>query len=383
MSFDLPQIPHPMLQGVVNETPYPHLAFDKMGKMRLFYDVIICKATFNIAQGKLKPLSEQLWFNMADRFWDETSAEISSLSVAGDILLYKPGTDVIVTGSAKPHDLKPRKEWNAGIRVTRGEQKLLEHGMRLLGPRAWFHSAVGGWKLSDSVATDAVALRHELSYGGNYPNDASKLQGDKTIATDELTVYEANPSGCGHWNAKQLNKTIMYPGPQIELLNQPAGDLMEPYPLASPSPVARFWESRAQYAGTHDEAWEIQAERSAFPDFPVDFDYRYYQCAHPNLIHPEHLHGDEKIYLIGLLAGPAQTVACELPGITIQAELVATNGATEVKNMSLDTIHADLDANTISLTWRLALDQRECIQYITLTEAKLSDERRNKKRIMT
>jgi hypothetical protein len=366
MSFGFPPIPDPQLKSVHNDTPFAHMFFDKMGKGRLFYDVVVCKATFEIAQGKLKPVPRHPPIELADRYWDEDRAETSSLRIAGDVLLHKPGTDVTVTGFAKPHDLKPRKEWNAGIRVTRGEEKLLEHGMRLLGPRAWFHSAIGGWKLSDPVPTAAVALRHELSYGGNYPNDASKLQGDKTIATDELTVFEANPSGCGHWNVKQLNKTIMYPGPQIEVLNQPVGNLMVPYPLASPSPVARFWESRTQYAGTYDDAWHMQFQRSAIPDFPVDFDYRYYQCAHPNLIHPEHLHGDEKIYLIGLLAGPAQTVACELPGIQMQAELIAADGSSQDRAMSLDTIHVDLDANTISLTWRLTLDQRECIEHVGL-----------------
>ena len=75
----LPPIPVPQLQVVENTTPYLHLAFDKMGKGRLFYDVVVCKATFTLAPGKLQPAEQALPIELADRYWNEEAAQTSSV----------------------------------------------------------------------------------------------------------------------------------------------------------------------------------------------------------------------------------------------------------------------------------------------------------------
>ena len=106
----LPPIPDPVLHTVENDTPFPHLAFDKMGKGRLFYDVIVCKATFTLAAGRLQPAEDAQPIALADRYWDEEHAETSSLKIAGDVVLTKPGADLLITGTARPFDGKPRKE---------------------------------------------------------------------------------------------------------------------------------------------------------------------------------------------------------------------------------------------------------------------------------
>ena len=73
--------------------------------------------------------------------------------------------------------------------------------------------------------------------------------------------------------------------------------------------VARPWTSRLKYAGTYDDAWlhatreDVAAGRPA--DYARDFDPRFFQCAHPGLILPDYLEGDEEIVLTGLMPGAA------------------------------------------------------------------------------
>ena len=361
----LPPIPDPVLQGVENDTGFAHLSFDKMGKGRLFYDVVVCKATFTLAPGLLQIAESAHPIALADRYWDEAHAETSSLKIAGDVVLTKPGADLLITGSAHPYDGRPRREWLAGVRLSRDGQPVVEHRMRLLGPRAWRHRLLRGWQLSRSLPTDAVELRHELAYGGHYPARSPKA------GEPSETVYAANPSGCGYWDKKRLDKGCPHPAAQIETLAHPIKTMNADYPLAAPSPVARFWADRTRYGGTYDEAWLAQYHASPMPDFPADFDNRFFQCAHPNLITDKPLHGDETLVLAYLVPGKDEGLVCRLPGIGVQAQMIAADGRGGERALALDTLHVDLDAKTVALTWRLTLDQRAGIEQVRLVRTAL------------
>lgn len=354
-------IPEPQLSQLENDTPYQSFAFDKMGKGRLFYDVVVCKATFALAPGELQEADEPEAIALADDYWDEENAEFSSLKVAGDVLLTKPGADVLVTGTARSLHGRPSTEWLAGLRLSQGQAILAEHSMMLHGPRAWQHRALLGWRLSSSQATDSVALRHELAYGGWHL--ASKPKADEPLQK----VFTRNPAGCGYWDPEQLDKALQHPAPQIVVAELALPKMGGDYPLAAPGPVARFWSDRTQYGGTYDEAWLEQYQRSPIPDYPSDFDPRFFQCAHPNLIVPRPLRGDEHLALVGLLP-EREVLRCTLPGIGIRAELIAADGRGGERALQLDTLHINLDKQTIALTWRLTLDQRASIEQVRLTK---------------
>ena len=358
----LPPIPVPQLQVVENTTPYLHLAFDKMGKGRLFYDVVVCKATFTLAPGKLQPAEQALPIELADRYWNEEAAQTSSVKVAGDVVLTKPGTDILITGTAHTFDGQPRERWWAGVCVAKGKQVIVEHQMHLHGPRAWQHRSLLGWTLSRPEPTISVALRHELAYGGYHRNPQPKEQ-DKLLNT-----FAANPAGCGYWDPKQLDKSVPYLAPQIDTPEAPISKMGVDYPLAAPAPLARFWADRTRYGGTYDDAWQQQFHASAIPDFPHDFDNRFFQCAHPKLIAANHLQGDECIYLAGMVPGHSDVLMCELPAIRLHADMTAADGRTGRRSLALDTVHIDLVAGAVALTWRLTLDQRTCIEHVRLVQ---------------
>lgn len=356
-------VPDPILTEVDNQTPFQHLSFDKMGPGRLFYDVVVVRGSFDLCPNRVSLAREQTLPVLADAWWDEQNAELSSLKEVGDVLLYKPGTDVFVTGTARTAPQQPATDWRAGVMVMRGEAILLSHILALHGSRFWQHTRLKGWHLSPATPADTVPLRYELAFGGAYMKRAKG-----NVLT--LETYKPNPSGTGFFDAATLNTDARYPGPQIEDPKKPIGRINESYPLAGFGPVARFWSDRTRYAGTYDAAWKEQFEFSKrnqlAPDFPPDFDLRFYQCAHPSLICPTFLNGNERIGLGGLLP-EATSFVTHLPGIRLQAHiLAATAPPSQTMPLNLDTVHIDLDALKIHLSWRLRLNPEYGVRAIAI-----------------
>src|SRR3954467_11120150 len=120
-----PPIPEPRLQSVSNRTPLELFQCDKMGVGRRFFDTVVLKGTFALAPATLEPTEEQQPIALADEPWDPDNAERSSLKHAGEVLLTKPSTDVIVTGTARAPGGEPRKEWDCAVEVRRGGETKL------------------------------------------------------------------------------------------------------------------------------------------------------------------------------------------------------------------------------------------------------------------
>ncbi|HEY5798653.1 MAG TPA: DUF2169 domain-containing protein [Burkholderiaceae bacterium] len=283
----LPAVPQPQLQEVVNETGFPALAFDKMGKGRLFYDVVLCKATFRLADGTLG-LDEQQALCLADQYWDPAAAQRSSLRVANDAVLYKPGTDVLVTGSARTPARVPRARWDGGVVIARGDKMLAQHGLHFSGPRHWQYRWTRGWKLSAAEPVLEVAMRHENAWGGRHTDDQRVL---------------VNPAGCGAYDTASLDPELEYRAPQLELPGKVHKAMGQIHQLAAMAPMPPFWLERQRYAGTYDAAWQAQFARQSLPDYPSDFDVRFYHYAIPSLRVTPYLTGVETIHLLGMVPG--------------------------------------------------------------------------------
>src|SRR5262245_21228898 len=98
--MDRSLIPLPRLQAVENNTPFQVFNCDKMGVGRRYYDTVVVKGTFALSPGKLELAEEQEEIRLGDELWDPDNPERSSLKHAGDVVLTKPSTDIIVTGTA-------------------------------------------------------------------------------------------------------------------------------------------------------------------------------------------------------------------------------------------------------------------------------------------
>ncbi len=360
-------IPDPRLQSVINRTPFDLFECQKMGVGRRFFDTVVVKGTFALAPGELALADVQLPIALADEPWDVSNAERSSLKRAGEVLLTKPTTDVIVTGTAHSPDGEARGEWGCAVEVRRGGETKLAYGAQVLGPRRWRHTSARGWALAEPEPALEVPIRYELAYGGAYPQAPS--QPGET--GPEWVVYRPNPSGTGFFDEREIDTSVEYRAPQWQPRGHPITDFNREVPLCGLGPVARPWASRLGYAGTYDDAWikktRDEVAQGMVSDYAADFDPRFFQCAHPELIAPSYLEGDEEIVLTGLVAGAAH-FALRLPGVRVVAHMFRGDGDRSRKGLALDTVHLDLDAATASLCWRLTLDPALDIRAAVIVE---------------
>jgi len=367
-------IPAPRLQQVRNVTPFSHLQFDKMGKGRRFYDVVIVCASFVLDVGRLRPAARHRGPILADAPWDPANAELSSLRTATDVLLVKPATDVYLTGVARSFDGRARKEWEVALAVKRRGESLLHKSLRLTGPRHWTAGPEPAhYVLSDPEPTTEVPLRYELAYGGCWLH-----KGDGPSASPR--VYGANPSGIGWFGTTvksddprarhEEGETV--PAPQIEYADAPMPDGNQDLLVAGLAPIARSWEPRVALAGTYDDAWRKQFEHETVMDYASDFDERFFQYAPGDQVIADGLVGDEEIHLAGFFAS-APAIDMQLPCVRIEAACEAGNGERHREAMKLDTVHIDLDDMRVHLTWRLTLDQARDIVTVELRDQSTDD----------
>ena len=347
----VPYVPDRHLQDLDNQTDYQAFVIDRMGPGRRFQDIITVKASFDYAEGRCSATDEPTPLALTDAYWDEAHAEVSSLRDASDIELVKPGTDVLVFGSARNRDDAPVRQWQGMLRVRDGEHIRVQKTLAFHGPCRWQYGRLKGWRLSEPAPTAAVPLRYELAWGGHW-RDA-----EGGAADPALRMHPGNPSGSGFLPPRggdredRAGPQIMLPGSWPRQANDPR------ITVAGLGPLARFWQPRAQYAGTYDDAWHARFHAAdaagQLPDYPADYDARFHQSAPPDQIATPHLRGHESIELPGLTADLDGSLF-DLPGLGIEAHLTGRLPP-RTERLALDTLRIDLDARQAHLTWRLVL----------------------------
>jgi hypothetical protein len=361
---NIPEIPPSRLLSIQNLTPFNFFKCHKMAPRRRYADVTVVKGTFELTPGTLElktPAAEPIV--PADHYWDGNAGVRASVKKAGDLVLYKPGTDVIVTGTAHAPRGRPARAWDVGVTVRDASSIRARLELCANGPRRFEHRGMmRGWTVSDPEPATSAPIRYELAYGGVY---TERRAGEP----ERARVHEPNPSGVGFCDADALDKSRTYEAPRWELRDQPVTTVNCDAPLAGLGPLARHWLARRVYAGTYDDAWERDwregLERRLPPDYARDFDARFFQSAHPSLVSAQHLRGDERLELTGLLEG-AEHFATALPGTSIFASVSSGAPPWRELRLPLDTVHVDLDARRVSLVWRLSIDHEQDIRAVVL-----------------
>lgn len=350
--------PEIRLKEVLHETPFEHFVCDKMGPGREYFDTLVVKGTFAIAQrARAEVAREQLPIALADELWNPDDAERSAVRQAGEVVLTKPTTDVMLSGHAYAPDGEATTDWWTEVGV-RGRDFELAQGAHVLGPNRWRFAGRHGWVLERPEAVTQVPIRYDLAFGGAYRTQ--RTHEDAEEAGPEWVTWAQNPSGLGFLDEDGLDDECQYAAPQW-LPDESCVGRTRDVGLAGYGPVARPWPTRLKYAGTYDEEWLEKArksiERGIPADYARDFDPRFFQCAHPGLIMPRHLVGNEVIRLVGLMPG-AEAFEFQLPCLALSARLTDHAGKEEVRALPLDTVQIDTDSATVSLCWRLSISQR-------------------------
>lgn len=251
-----------------------------------------------------------------------------SIRYPGDVCARKPGTDVVVVGSACGRDGEEHTRLDVLLRVGP-----IEKALAVFGPRVWFKS-VGHYELTPPQPFVAQELRWEGAYGGMDLEDPEKTADDPRNPLGRGVV--ADPARLQHAIA-----------PWIEDPRDPIqSDASRPAPVGVTA-IPPFFASRLRWAGTMDQAW--QDER--FPLRPTDFDERFHQVAPEDQVVPGHLAGGERVQMLNL--SPEGALDFRLP----RRELVAT-ARTEVgderASMTLDTVLLEPTDMRLEMVWRAA-----------------------------
>ncbi|MEJ2045838.1 MAG: DUF2169 domain-containing protein [Reinekea sp.] len=316
-----------MLQ-LKNNTPFP-VALD------CFYDVdgvetliVTIKSTFTVGSS-VQVAQEQLEPVPSDEYWGD--ADSSSIKQGMDVTLIKPATDIIMTGNACAP--RPKKVRDLDVRLKVGTS--IDKTVKVFGNRVWKSDVLG---LSPSLPEvfDTMPLVYERAYGGVHELESKTLS--------EMR----NPVGQGFKGKRGKKELEGQPMPNLEnpeqLIRSPSDTpLPQGFGWLHPS-----WEPRNRYLGTYDTAWE----RNRAPYLPEDFDSRYFQAAHPDLICDQPLVGGEPVLITNM--SHEGDIQFRLPTLNLAVNANFGDGS-EPLNMSLSTLHFQPNDRLFTMTWQGAV----------------------------
>ncbi|WP_310621600.1 DUF2169 family type VI secretion system accessory protein [Flexibacterium corallicola] len=326
--------------------PFSGMAFRQYDPNGVLHAVVAVSAAYEVFEGRVLRLQDEQPDLLLSDIYTGSEDPPRHLIKQADFIPYKPATDVTVLARAYTPSGEADTEWFVGIKVGDREKVLRVHG-----PRYWTPSVDGdGWEMGKGKAIKSLPLSYYQAFGGLVP--ATKpLDG----AHD---CHDFNPLGKGIISVENSPKDKPVRAPQIEDAHIPITDWREDYVPQGFAPLAPVWRFREQYAGTYDTAWiKIQ-----HPFLPADFDYRFYNCAHPDLTFSPHLRGGERIQIANLHPEFKQ-IALNLPNDILGVVATRLSGTIERKVMTLDGVHFDLldTIPKLRLTWRISFPWGEGI----------------------
>lgn len=356
----------PVSVHVDNHSGLPHRCVRKAAPDGRRLQVLVVRGSFDLDGGGVLRLSDrQSPVRTGDVLEGPASTRPLRATVgrAGDLAPYKPGTDVLVTGTARHGGARPQSDWLAGLALGPVRKVL-----RLTGPRS-FRRGVFGWRLGDAEPVAGTPLDWRLAFGGSWTPDEGEVPGDHHLSKDD------NPAGCG-WlpGSAQLHRVPgavrasitraidgldTLPAPRIEHPSRAIGHPGQDLPAEGFGPVARWCGPRRRLAGCFDDTWR----QTRHPALPEDFDPAFYQDAPADQVVPGHLSGDEPFRLVGMC--PEGQVDGRLPGWTLLAR-ARTRLGVSAGPMRLDTVEFDLDARRVGLVWRAAFPVDDALESVVV-----------------
>lgn len=285
----------------------------------------VVKAAFKLQAGgiaELLPEDQQPEFS-GDQFHGGDPAQ--GLRYASDFALFKPGADLLLAGHCHAPAGRSFKRDTVVFGVGETGKRLV-----VFGDRFWIRGPLGA-SMSEPQPFVTMPLDWTRSFGG---------QGDPR-----------NPAGRG------IGETTLEDGTKARLLpNIESSRSLVSSPHDRPAPVGfgpldPASPLRASKTGTYNAKWLEQR----WPWLPDDFDWTFFNAAPPDQQLPgEFLRGDEPLRFDNMHPEVA-SYECRLSGERVRLFVNRRNGPAlmfEEVVLQLDTLFADMDAETVTLVWR-------------------------------
>ena len=326
---------------IENPTPLETMALPMMNRGDRSTLTVITKGTFTFGPDKTELAEDQIPIALGDQLYDQK--EGGGFRYETDLVPFKPKTDIVLSGKAYAPENHQADKVDVALRLGSVKKQL-----RVFGKRLWNYSGLlsRSYTITDTKPFVTCPILYTEAFGGMDPTTGE--------------YCDRNLAGKGFYSAKSKTKLTGWPLPRIE---DPRALIRSPED--HPNPVGfgfyhRAWQPRAACAGTFDEAW--RKKRSPRP--PEDFNYHFYNGAHPDLQVKGYIKGDEPVELINLT--PEGQVRFNLPGIRPLCSVARVNGQeAEMVQMNLDTVFIEPDKRNFCLVWRGAA------QLAALSEAEI------------
>jgi hypothetical protein len=321
-----------------NYTPFVPIFFESRDVRGREFCVFVLRGTFGVVpDGTIRPHPKQSPLIKADLYHGELNG--SSLYMESDLAPFKPKADIHINAVACTRGRRALPDWQIRLRVG-----VLEKTLRVTGPRQWVRQR-GRYQLTEPEPSLEVPIRYERAFGGIW-----------TTNWGRVCRFEENPVGVGYIGEEMHLYPDRILAPQIESPDDPIRELGEVHYPQGLGPIARSWQPRLKLAGTFDEAWK----RNRWPDLPEDFNPEHYNSAHPDLIYPGYLRGDEEVELDGL--HPDGRLQFFLPKYQIGLLLRMENGSITMVNAAIDTLFIDVPDSRVYIIWRAAFREQKPIR---------------------
>ena len=285
---------------------------------------VMVKASFNFAP-QFTLADEQTPPMEQDVYWTEPGK--SSLKYASDMHTGKPATDIVMLGHACAPEKKEATQLDISLTVGKVHKTL-----RVYGDRQWRDD-----RITNPTPFRTMPIVYEKAFGGVH------------IANGEIVADEPrNPIGRGFAGQRNANEMNGVPLPNLE---DPAHLIRSPDDQPAPACFAccpGHWLPRANYAGTYDDKWK----KTRAPYLPTDFDSRFHNMAHPELIYPGYLQGGEMVEITHM--HPDGPFKFELPELKLTAR-VEIGQRVEEPPFNLETLILEPNQRKLSMVWRAAL----------------------------
>ncbi len=310
--------------GLSFPTELQHL-FDRDG---VPVAVAVTKATFSIERDRLAPASEQVGILASGEPWGEAGK--SSYKYEPECCYYKPGTDVVLVGSAFP-PFAAATQVQVAIAVGSLRKRAI-----VFGDRFWVRTLTGTY-LSSPEPFESMPLVYERAFGGW---DRSDPDPKRHICNTR------NPVGTG------FAKTFAPNQERIPLPNIENPDDLITSMDSRPKPMgfgftSSHWQPRAAMAGTYDSSWT----QNRAPLLPEDFDPLFFNGASEGLISDGYLSGNERVELQN--CSRQAFVSFALPGLSPpRCRFRIAGQPDQLLTGKLDTVVINTLENIVILTWR-------------------------------
>lgn len=286
---------------------------------------VMVRATFNITK-ELTLADEQPEPMATDVYWTEPGK--SSLKYSSDMHIGKPTTDIIMLGHACAPEKKEVQELDVSLSV--GERSKT---VRVFGDRQWKDG-----RMTAPTPFKTMPLVYEKAFGGVHIVDG-KVD----------SAEERNPVGRGFAGKRKSEEMNGVPLPNLE----DPGQLIRT-PTDKPNPAcfgfsAPNWMPRASYAGTYDDVWR----KTRAPYLPEDFNKRFLNMAHPDLIYPSFLQGGEPVLITGM--HPGGVLQFDVPKVSLAASITMGN-TVERPDFNLETLLLEPNHMKLGMVWRAAVE---------------------------